>query len=168
MLPWLCPSPWGPCPLLLKELVQRRSGLCLLLLLLRYLGYQLAPSPTLSFHILLSHHPVMTLQPPTPSDTQGHALLAEIPALMHFIFLFPVQLLGQKLLTSSVTSFASVAVLFIFTCFPSLYVFCCLVVGSISGQEAARHFSHAHVSHCDPPDSIHPGTGWEFNLFSCF
>lgn len=48
-------------PLLLKELVQRRSGLCLLLLLLKYLGCWLAPSPTLSFHILLSHCSIVTL-----------------------------------------------------------------------------------------------------------
>lgn len=137
-------------PFLLKDLVQRRSGLCLLLLLLKYLGCWLAPSPR-GFCILLSHYPIVTLQPLTPSDTQGCALLTKFPALIHFILPFPVQRLGQKLLLSSVTSFASLGILFIFICFPSLYVFPCLSVGSVTGQEAARHFYHAHVSNWDLP-----------------
>lgn len=111
----------------------------------------------------------MTLQRLTPSDTQGHALLAEFPALIHFIFPFPVQPFGQKLLLNLITSFASLEVLFIFICFPSLYVFSCLSVGSITGQEVARHFYHTHtrdipggVGHCTCLR-----TGWEFNHLSC-
>jgi len=158
-------------PSLLKELVQTRSELCLLLLLLKYLGCRLDPSPTLGFHIPLSHYPIMILQPLTPSDAQGHAWLAEFPALMHFIFPFPVQPLGQKLLLSSVTSFASVGILYIFICFPLLYVFFCPLLGSITGQEVARHFYQAHISNWDLPGSVGhcvcPRTGWEFNHLSC-
>lgn len=159
------------CPLLLKELVQRRSVLCLLLLLLKYVRCRLAPSPSLGFHILLSHHIVVTWQFLTPSDAQGHALLAEFPVLIQFIFPFSVQPLGQKLLCSSATSFAFPVILFIFICFPLLYVFSCLLVGSITGQEAARHFYHPHASNWDLPGSVGhcvcPRTSWEFNDSNC-
>lgn len=136
---------WGHnCFLLvLMELVQRRTGLCLLLLLVNYLGCWLPPSPALSFCILLSHDPIVALHPLTLADTQGYTLFTKFPALLHFIFPFPVQPL-EKLLLSLVTTFASLDILFIFICFLLLYVFSCLLVGSITGQEVARHFYRAH------------------------
>lgn len=150
MLPWLCPLPPGTAgeeeammqghnysPFLSKELVQRRSGLCLLLLLLKYLGCWLAPSPTLGFRILLSHYPIVTLQPLTPSDTQGCALLTKFPALIHFIFPFPAQPLGQKLLLSSVISFASVDILFSSVFLHFMYSFACWLGQSQTKRQKA-------------------------------
>lgn len=136
----------------LRQLVQR-IGLCLLLLLVKYLGCRLPPSPPLGFCIPLSRDPIVALQLLTPSDTQGCALLTKFPALIHFIFPFPVQPL-EKLLLSSVTTSASLDTLFIFIYFLLLYVFSCLLVGSITGQEVARHFYHAHVSNWDLPGSM--------------
>lgn len=128
---------------------------------------------TLDFCILLSHYPIVTLQPLAASDTQVCALRNKFPALIYpyIIYIsyipFPVQPLGQKSLLSSVTSFAPLDIWsfsFVFLCF---YVFCCLLVGSITGQEAARHFYHAHVRNWDLLGSmghcICPRTDWEFN-----
>lgn len=153
-------------PFLLRELVQRKIGLCLLLLLLiKYLGCCL--SLTLGFCILLSHYPIMTLQPLAHSDTQVCASRDKFPALLYLIFPFPVQPLGQKSLLSSVTSFAPLDIWFIFICFLRFYAFSCLLVGSITGQEAARYFYHSHVSNWDLLGSvghcIYPRTDWEFN-----
>lgn len=147
-------KPWNRAIIIffLKDLVQRRTGLCLLLLV-NYLGCWLPPSPPLGFCILLSHDPIVALHPLTLPDTQGCTLLTEFPALMHFIFPFPVQPL-EKLLLSSVTTFASLDILFSFICFLLLYVFSCLLVGSITSQEGARPFYHAHVSNWDLPGSM--------------
>lgn len=162
VLPQLCSSPQGPRlggrnhgagPELFSFLFKgvQRTGLCLLLLLVKYLGCWLSPSPAIGFCFLLSHDSIVALQPLRPSDTQGCALLTKFPArihFIHFIFLFPVQLF-EKLLLCSVTTFASLDIFFIFICFLLLYVFSCFFVGSITGQEVARHFYHIHISNWD-------------------
>lgn len=71
-----------------------------------------------SVFAFFSHYPIVTPQHLTPSDTQGCALLIEFPALIHFILPFPVQPIGQNLLLSSVTSFASLGILLVLICFP--------------------------------------------------
>lgn len=130
------------------------------------------PAGSLSHPQLLHSSLTLSHRDIAASNTQGCALLTKFPVLIHFIFPFPGQLLGQKLLLSSVTSFASLNILFIFICFPLLYVLSCLLVGSITGQEVARHFYHTNISNWDLPGSVGhcvcPRTGWGFNHFSCF